>query len=157
MTIEQQVQRWVKQAESLLQPSSVHWCGGSAEESNALCSKLVTAGTFLHLNQQLRPNSYLCRTDPGEAQLDHNENVFVCSRTKAEASQLRQWADAEATKIEVNKLLGGSMRGRTMYVLPLTLGPYHSIIGLELCLKFPRCNQKFIIPLLLYRRTVGFL
>lgn len=122
MTVEQEVQRWVKQLETLCQPSAVHWCTGTPDEFRSFCDMLVAKGTFIRLNQQLRPNSFLCRTDASDAQPDQ-QSTLVCTRTRAECSQTRQWADPEATKREVDALLAGSMKGRTMYVVPATYGP----------------------------------
>lgn len=125
MTIEQEVQRWVKHVESISKPARLHWCTGSSDEYQSLCEKLVRGGTFIKLNPQLRPNSFLCRTDVHDAAVDH-QNVVVCSKTRSECSQSRQWAEPEATKNEVNALLDGSMAGRTMYVVPCVLGPQGS-------------------------------
>jgi len=117
---------WVEQVRELCKPEKVHWCTGSDEENKALCDQLVNAGTFVKLNEKLRPNSYLARSDARDVDLLANKSVYVCSKKKEDAGPTNNWADPMDMKKKMNNFFGGCMKGRTMYVAPFCLGPQGS-------------------------------
>jgi phosphoenolpyruvate carboxykinase (GTP) len=117
--------RWVEKMAELCQPERIHWIDGSQAEYDELCDQLVRAGTFIRLNEQLWPGCFYARSAPNDvARVE--DRTFICSLSKDNSGPTNNWEDPYAMRKKLKTLFKGAMRGRTMYVLPYSMGPVGS-------------------------------
>jgi phosphoenolpyruvate carboxykinase (GTP) len=133
-TTHAQLLRWVRDVAELTQPDDVVWCDGTPAEWTRITEGLVEAGTFVRLNPDKKPNSFYAASDPTDvARVE--DRTFICSRESADAGPTNNWMDPDDMKALLTERFRGSMRGRTMYVIPYCMGPLNSdepMLGVEL-------------------------
>jgi phosphoenolpyruvate carboxykinase (GTP) len=123
-----EAKEWIEQMVDLCKPDQVRWCDGSTQEYQELCELLVNKGTFVRLNAQKRPNSFACFSDPSDvARVE--DRTYICSRRKEDAGPTNNWVDPKQMKQTLQPLLEGCMQGRTLYIIPFSMGPIGSDIS----------------------------
>ena len=128
MTNNEKLRSWVEETAQLCQPDDIYWCDGSQEENDRLCEALVQKGTFVRLDPAKRPGSYLARSNPEDVARVEGR-TFICAKTPEEAGPTNNWHDADDMKATLKGLFKGCMKGRTMYVVPFSMGPLGSPIS----------------------------
>jgi phosphoenolpyruvate carboxykinase (GTP) len=119
---------WVTQWSEILQPRDIYWCDGSQDEYDKLCGELVKSGTFTKLDDAKRPNSFWAHSDPGDvARVE--DRTFICSANQIDAGPNNNWREPNEMRAEMRALYTGAMRGRTLYVVPFSMGPLGSPIA----------------------------
>jgi phosphoenolpyruvate carboxykinase (GTP) len=141
------LEQWIQDVVALCQPQAVHYCDGSLQEYDQLCQQMVQQGTFIPLNAQLRPHSFLSRSDPHDvARME--DRTFICSRTAEEAGPTNHWCDPTEMRQILKERFHGCMKGRTLYVIPFSMGVLDSPfpgLGVELTdSPYVVCNMRLM-------------
>jgi phosphoenolpyruvate carboxykinase (GTP) len=128
MTTNRKLIEWVKEVEELCTPDAIYWCDGSPQEFDRLAKEMVKNGTFIKLNEKIKPNSYYCKSDPADvARVE--DRTFICTENQEDTGPTNNWVDPKVMKEKLISLFNGCMKGRTMYVIPFSMGPLGSDIA----------------------------
>lgn len=146
-TTNEQLKAWVEEQVQLCKPDKVHLCDGSKEEFDAIAKLMCKSGAFVELNSSKRPGSYWCHSDPNDvARVE--DRTFICSRSEKDAGPTNHWRDPEEMKAHMLALFSGCMQGRTMYVIPFSMGPIGSklsILGVQVTdSPYVVCNMRIM-------------